>query len=206
MKEKNEAKKGGARRPGNGLRRDAAATGEEGTATDDRRHDEMPRVHTEEPEVEQGKGPKVTGPDLRVREDPEDARRRQDAYDAEFEWNGEVLKPYTSSRDGVFGQLRLAMGAPPLPQCFADTEAFYADAVRILWLCSHGPMDWNRLRQNPVALQSAIDEWGDKNVDGGQKGAASHLALMLYLAAQANRHEAAPAAGASRRGARDEGN
>lgn len=164
---------------------------------------EGPVVHLDEPEIPGG-SVKSKGPRLPAeREDPEDRKRRQEAFDSVFEWNEADLLPFSSSREGLFGQLRLSMGAPPLAQCFADADAFLADAIRILYLCSHGPEVWNRLRADPVRLQSAIDVWGEEAIPQTAYGQAVVIAMRIYVAAHENRHEPAPA---PKKGGDDAGN
>lgn len=125
--------------------------------------------------------------------DPADEQRRQEAYDADFEWRGHPLNGFSVSREALFGQLRLAMGAPPLRLCLADPDAFAADAQRIIYLCSNPPEIWNRLRSDMPTLQSAVDAWSDENITIPEKLAAETIAMKIWLAAQENRHEPAPA-------------
>lgn len=128
------------------------------------------------------------------RPDPAQELRRQEAYEAEFHWRGEPLHGFSVSREALFGQLRLAMGAPPLSQCFGDPDAFAADAQRILFLCAHPPEVWNRLRADMAVLQSAVDAWADAHITIPEKFPAENLAMKIWLAAQENRHEPAPSA------------
>lgn len=120
--------------------------------------------------------------------------RRQAAFESEFEWNGQPLHPFSISRESLFGQLRLAMGAPLLSRCLADTEGFAADAHRILFLCATPPELWNRLRADMPALQTAVDNWADQNITVSQKLLAETIAMKIWLASQENRHEPAPSA------------
>lgn len=133
--------------------------------------------------------PKLPKPEIT---DPVQERRRQEAYDAEFSWRGEPLHGFSVSREALFGQLRLAMGAPPLRFCLADPDAFAADAQRILFLCATPPEIWNRLRADMAALQTAVDAWADENIECSEKLAAETMAMKIWLAAQENRHEPAP--------------
>jgi hypothetical protein len=77
-------------------------------------------------------------------------------------WRGAKLHPFNSSRVSLFGQHRLAVGSPSLQLCLDDVDAFLADALRILWLCSHTPDDWAALRCSPSELQLVIDRWCDE--------------------------------------------
>jgi hypothetical protein len=118
--------------------------------------------------------------------------RRQEAFESEYFWREQALHGFSVSREGLFGQLRLAMGAPALRLCLADPDAFAADAQRILFLCAHPPEVWNRLRADMATLQSAVDAWTDKNISVSEKLSSETLAMRIWLAAQENRHEPAP--------------
>lgn len=154
-------------------------------------------------------------PSVTITEDPPaEEREREAAFDAVFRWRGVPLLPFSSSRKSLWLQLRVAMGAPRLASCLADHHAFIADAARILFLCSHEPHTpprppakrgdpeargqregWATLRDEPATLQSEIDRWQDTNITGmDEEIAAVDVAMNLYAAAYANRHEPAPTA------------
>lgn len=100
-----------------------------------------------------------------------------------FTWRGVRLHPFTTSRAGLFAQHRLAVGSPNLYLVIDDVDGFLADAVRILWLCSHTPKDWSSLRCDPSAFQSVIDQWADADPDFDSV-AAVLLALKIYAASR----------------------
>jgi len=155
-----------------------------------------PRVHLDTPDDALENQPAAKSPPKPPKQeiaDPAEERRRQEAYDAEFAWGGALLHGFSVSREALFGQLRLAMGAPPLRLCLGDPDAFAADAQRILFLCAHPPEIWNRLRSDMAILQSAVDAWSDENIGVSEKLAAETMAMKMWLAAQENRHEPAPA-------------
>lgn len=155
-----------------------------------------PLVHLDTPDdalTPQPRKPAPARPKLDLH-DPAAEQRRQAAFDSEFHWRDQPLHGFTVSREALFGQLRLAMGAPPLRFCLADPDAFAADAQRILYLCANPPEIWNRLRADMPTLQTAADEWADSNILVAEKLPAETLAMRIWLAAQENRHEPAPAA------------
>lgn len=117
---------------------------------------------------------------------------RQAAFDADFAYRGRPLEPFSISRQSLFLQHRLAMGAPDLHACVNDLDAFFADACRILWLCSHTPEDWGILRSSPAALQGAIDLWSDKNITSAEVPEVTMLGVRIYSASRKNEHEPAP--------------
>jgi hypothetical protein len=153
----------------------------------------VPRVHLDTPDdalaPKQTKAPAAPRSE---RANPADEKRRQEAYEADFSWRGEQLLGFSVSREALFGQLRLAMGAPPLSRCMADPDAFQSDAQRILFLCSHPPEILNRLRGDMAQLQTAVDSWADENLSAGDKLEAETITMKIWLAAQENRHEPAP--------------
>ena len=77
-----------------------------------------------------------------ITEDPDLAAQtaREDAFTSEEPtWQGQPLHPYSSGRESLFTQLRAAAGAPPLREAIADTDSFFPDAIRVIYLCSHTP-------------------------------------------------------------------
>lgn len=117
---------------------------------------------------------------------PED---REAAFDAEFFWNGNLLHSFSIDRYGLFVSHRCAMGAPRLHLAMADGNAFYPDALRILWLCSAEPLTLSMLRRDPDAMEKAINEWAAENVPVSRAAAACGLALEIFNAAHENKHE-----------------
>ena len=122
-----------------------------------------------------------------------DERKRQTAFDSEFQWRGRPLRPFSISRETLFLQLRAAAGAPGLYQAMLDGEAWFGDAVRLLWLCSHPPEAWRDLRAEPLRMQEAIDAWADATLPRGAKTEIILLTIGIWNASQINAHE--PVAG-----------
>jgi hypothetical protein len=121
-----------------------------------------------------------------------DEHKRQAAFDAVPHWQGSPLKPFSISRETLFLQLRHAAGAPGLYSAMLDGEAWFGDAVRILWLCLHGPDDWDSLRGQPLDLQRAIDAWADETIPRGSKADIVLLTIRLWNESQVNAHEPVP--------------
>lgn len=110
----------------------------------------------------------------------------QAAFDASYQWRGKELHPWSIGRESLFYQFRNAVGASDMDAALVDIDAFLADALRILWLCSHLPSDFRRLRPHPTLMQEAVEEWAEKNVTKGQHSAATSLALQIFNDAGAN--------------------
>jgi hypothetical protein len=160
------------------------------TATD------IPRIHTDpEPATRDIGRPPLLPPSIEAKREDQHEAQRQQSFDSAFAWNGQTLHGFTISRESLFHQLRLAIGAPALGFCLDDTFAFTADAARILWLCAHTPQDWSVLRCSPAAHQNVIDEWAEANIPPAQAAAARLLAMDILVHASRNAHEPAPAPG-----------
>jgi hypothetical protein len=124
---------------------------------------------------------------------------REQAFNSEPEWKGKPLQPFAVSRKGLFYQQRLAVGAPDLSDVLGDTSAFIADAIRILFYCSHHPSEYLHLRSKPLVLQTAIDKWGDEQIKNeADELKASALALRMFNDSEVNRSEAIPTGGPGR--------
>lgn len=121
-----------------------------------------------------------------------DEKKRQAAFDSANHWKGRPLHPFSISRETLFLQLRCAAGAPGIYAAMIDGEAWYGDAVRLLWLCLHTADDWDPLRAEPLKLQRHIDDWADATLDRGAKTDLVLLTIALWNASQINAHEPVP--------------
>lgn len=129
----------------------------------------------------------------------EELSEREEAFQSEPEWKGRLLQPFSFSRKALFYQLRLAMGAPDLGTALSDGSAFLADAIRILFICSHDPADYRALRSKPALLQEHIDEWGDGQITSyADAMTATRIALSMFNASSVNQAEAVQSGGPGR--------
>jgi hypothetical protein len=119
-------------------------------------------------------------------------RDREAAFAAQHTWRAKTLRPFSMSRKACWLQHRLSMGAPDLRRCLADLDAFFADACRILWLCSVHHEEFEAVRNHPASMQEAIDKWTDAQIEEGQQAEATLIAFQIYSAAVKNRHIPAP--------------
>lgn len=133
---------------------------------------------------------------LTVIEDPaiqaaadHDQEAREAAFLAVPEWHGVPLVPFSSGRESLFSMLRYLAVAPALETVVDDADAFFPDAIRILYLCSHQPEDWRALRRDPLLWQERIEAWADAAIPLHQKGEALLLAMQILGDAYRNRHE-----------------
>lgn len=120
-------------------------------------------------------------PAIIIDEDPSsDADDRELAYDAQPEWDGVVLRPWSFDREAVFYSQRRSMGAPPLDDVNDDISSFLADAARILWLCSHDRSEITALRSKPAVMQDVIDDWAELAIPRGSRMEATLTALRIF--------------------------
>ena len=122
------------------------------------------------------RGPHVIKPESYEDEDQPDpegqSRDRVKAFSARFQFAGQPLQPFSSSRERLLMDIRAASGAGE----FGRMDALYPDALRFVWLCLHtgeeleqfqcgaglpGLSSWPLYRR----FQVAIDRWTDQNAD-----------------------------------------
>ena len=129
-------------------------------------------------------------------------QERDTAFEAEHTWpiwNAALktwvpvaLHGYSSGREALFYKLRAADGALPLSKTLEQLTTFLADAIKILWLCSHEPADWRGLRGDLPAFLEAVESWGDCNVPRSKQVEAVNLALRIFNEAGVNQAVAEP--------------
>lgn len=129
-----------------------------------------------------------------VSNDPAGEAEREDAFSDEPQWDGRLLFPFSVERYGIFVSQRVSMGAPSLYDALRDGSAFFPDAVRILWICSHLPAALSRLRPDPAAMQEAMDAWAEDHVPVHRGAEAVAVAIRIFNAANVNRHAVRTAA------------
>jgi len=122
-----------------------------------------------------------------AQEDPHAEADREDAFSHDPVWNGQPLHGLSIERYTVFVSQRLSMGAPSLYLALQDGNAFYPDALRILWLCSVPPETITALRKDPDAMQAAIDQWAAEHAPIPTAGKAIVTAIEIFNASQLNR-------------------
>lgn len=124
---------------------------------------------------------------------PEVEGERERAFRSEsLAWNGKKLRPWSSAREGIWLELRHAMGGRHLSECVLSSYTFLPDAFRILYLCHGSEAEISEARSSPQKLQAAVDEWANKYVPIAQHEEAITLAMRIYNLAHKNHPEAAP--------------
>jgi hypothetical protein len=126
-------------------------------------------------------------------------KRREEAFSAEPMWNGRPLI-WSISRESLFYAQRHAVGARDISEVIADIDAFFADAIRILWLCTHTPDDWRGLRTDLMGWQETMEKWADENITTKQKSSAVLTAWKILENTWEVTHETAKEPGARTQG------
>lgn len=143
----------------------------------------------------------VDDPDLAKPTESTASEARENAFlSVPGDWNGIPLRPYSSGRESLFSQLRHQAGAPPVNQALDDIDAFFPDAIRILWLCTHDPADWRQHRRDPGVWQEIMEQWADDHIPLARKGEAIMVAMNILTEAYTNRHEPVSSSHAAPRG------
>ena len=145
-----------------------------------------------------GFSPAPPAPSITTFEDPAAEAEREEAFSADFEWNGCVFPPPSLERYNVFVTQRVAMAAPPLGDALRDGAGFFPDAQRLIWISSQPWQTVQALRRDPEAMQTAIEEWAAKNAPICKTAEVIDLGLKIFNASQENQHEARPSNRVSR--------
>lgn len=129
------------------------------------------------------------------------------AFNREPAWHGARLYPFGSGREGLWLELRTAMGSPALRRVLGSEDGaqpFLADALRIVWLCLQPaeardarPGDPDRecladLREDLRGVQARIDRWADAEVARDEQPEITALGLLIYNDALVNQAQPMP--------------
>lgn len=129
----------------------------------------------------------------------EEQSERESAYHDVLSWKGEELQPFSIGRKSLFYSQRLAAGAVGLDQVLGDGSAFLGDAIRLLFLCSHDPVEYRALRARPLLLQERMDDWAEEQLTSdADEQEAVLVALKLFNGSEANQPETVPSGGPGR--------
>jgi hypothetical protein len=133
-------------------------------------------------------------------------QERDDAFSEAPVWNGKLLEPFTIERYLIFLSQRTSLGAPRLYQAMSDGNAFYPDALRILWLCSHDSSTIQLLRTDPEDMQNVMEKWAEENAPLHLTAQAVTVAIRIHNAARTNRADPRHTAASSHARPDDSGN
>lgn len=118
-------------------------------------------------------------------------KAREAAYYSEHEWKGIPLIGLTSGRWGLILQQRAVVTDIPFIEALGG-DAWFSDAMRILYFCATTEADWRPFRRDSMAWQEEIERWGNENAPVYERLAIESLAFKIYEEANVNRHEVAP--------------
>jgi len=149
-------------------------------------------MHTFTPEPATTETLPPAPPALTIHDDTDAETAREEAFSAEFFWDGQQLEPLSLERYNVFVSQRLAMAAPALGIAIKDGAGFFPDALRLLWLCSHPADVLQRLRRDPDAMQAAIEAWAAAAAPLSRCEEIIGIGLAIFNSAFESRHEARP--------------
>jgi hypothetical protein len=153
-----------------------------------------PQIILDRPEVEHEARGDAPSRKLEAEGSGPDEKMREAAFDGEFFWNEQKLHGFSIDRYGIFVSHRVAMGAATLGRVLGDPDAFFPDALRILFLCSVEREPLLRLARNPEALEAAVYAWAAEAVPMARRYDAEGTALEIFNAVYANQHRPAPPA------------
>ncbi len=121
-------------------------------------------------------------------------KRREDAFNAIYEWNGKTFQGISASRMDVWRSLCHKGGFPSLDPCYDDTDLFFPRAKALIYLCLIDKVELQRLRaQGMGALLLAYESWVDKEIPHHKEKEALSLGLRIFNQAYENRAEVIPA-------------
>jgi hypothetical protein len=114
---------------------------------------------------------------------------RTTAYDATFAWQGSPLQPYSITRESLYYLLR---PPTPLQTAMQRPETFLADALILLYLCSHTSDQWQSFRDDLPRFHREIETWADAHVPSSLGVEAIGLALKIINTAAKTKAIARP--------------
>ncbi len=120
---------------------------------------------------------------------------REEAFQTpQRDWRNKPLHAFSISRRAYFLTWRGTLNLPSLSQLLSsDTEAFLADALRLLFLCLTHDEELEDLRAGGFhEMQRACDAWANESVTIEDLPQIILNGLKIWNGASINRHAAAP--------------
>ena len=126
-----------------------------------------------------------------------DESSRKAAFRSHPEWkNRPLARGLTIGTLSLFYESREAAGAPPLSKSIGS-NAFLADALRLLWLCAADEAELEHAAADLTRIPPAVRRWAEAHVGLHDAADAIRVALEIWNTAHENRAEAAPGDSAS---------
>lgn len=120
-------------------------------------------------------------------------KRREDAFNAGYNWRGVTFEGLTCSRKDLWTSLCYKAGFPPISAAFDNLQLFVPLAKALVWACVTPSKELRRLRSLGMdATHEAFIEWADANVRLSDERAILDLGQQILIDANDNQAEAAP--------------
>lgn len=125
-------------------------------------------------------------------------RKRQDAFNSEYCWQGKYFTGLTSARKDLWTSFCHKAGFPLLSQCFDDVSLFTPLAKALLFVCLVPKAELKRLRAAGMdKMLDAFEDWCDANVPIRLEADAISLGITVLNDSGANQSEVLPSEGSS---------
>lgn len=129
----------------------------------------------------------------------QESEKREEAFNAVYEWNGKVINGISASRKGVWRSLCHRAGFCRLDDCYDDISLFSPHATAIIYLCQIEDAELTVLRAKGVNhLLLAFEKWVDKNIPNHRENDALTLGLRILNHSSQNQAEALPSGAAGK--------
>lgn len=133
--------------------------------------------------------------DVTNRKTQEASKRRENAFNAGYEWKGKEFEGISSSRKDMWTSLCHKAGFPSLDACFDDLTLFIPRAKALVWVCATPAKSLRSLRsQGMEACLEAFDTWCDASVSIKEEKDILRLGLQIFNDSSENVAEAAQSA------------
>ena len=125
-------------------------------------------------------------------------KRREEAFNAIYEWDGKVIHGISASRKGLWRSLCHKAGFCRLDECFDDISLFSPHATAIIYLSQIKEDELTMLRaKGGLHLLVAFERWVDRNIPCNREQDALHLGLKILNHSSENQAEGASSGGGS---------
>jgi hypothetical protein len=125
-------------------------------------------------------------------------RKRQDAFNSEYCWQGKYFTGLTSARKDIWTSFCHKAGFPLLSQCFDDVSLFTPLAKALLFVCLVNKAELKRLRAAGMdKMLDVFEDWCDANVPIRLEADAISLGITILNDSGANQSEVLPSEGSS---------
>lgn len=123
----------------------------------------------------------------------ENEQAREEAFQRDgYRLCGIEFVGLTSGRWSALLAQRAAVTEFSLFDAFQKPDAFFAEAIRILYFCGTSPEEWREFRRRAQEWQEEIERWADERFSRVDRFKIEDLALQIFNDAEENRHSVEP--------------